>query len=125
MPQESDEYYAQYDAAIYEQPSSLAAVSGSWTIRNLSGAATGTLKVSANGSFTGFDILGCGYSGTISIIDSRDNAYRVNLNVSNCGAANGAYEGLAGLLSTFSANDTLEFTLSDSPFAEVSGITRF
>jgi hypothetical protein len=66
MPQETGEYYAQYDAAVYEQPSSLAAVSGKWTIRNLSGAATGTLMVSANGSFSGLDILGCGYSGAIS-----------------------------------------------------------
>ena len=103
----------------------MAAVSGSSTIRNLIGAAAGTLKVNANGSFSGSDILGCGYSGTKSIIDSRYNAYRVNLNVSNCGAANGAYEGLAGLLSTLSANDTLEFALSDPSFAEVNGITRF
>ena len=125
MPQEAGEYYAQYDAAIYEQPSSLAAVSGNWTIRNLSGAATGTLTVSGNGSFSGSDILGCRYSGAISLIDSRFNAYRVNLNVSNCSAANGAYEGLAGLLSTLSTNDTLEFALSDPSFAEVNGITRF
>ena len=60
-----------------------------------------------------------------SDIDHRHNAYRVNLNVSNCGVANGAYEGLAGLLSTFSANDTLEFALSDQSLAEVNGITRF
>jgi hypothetical protein len=44
-------------------------------------------------SFSGSDILGCGYSGAITIIDSRYNAYRMNLNVSNCGAANGGYEG--------------------------------
>jgi hypothetical protein len=125
MPQETGEYYAQYDAAIYEQPSSLAAVSGDWTIRNLSGAVTGTLRVSGNGSFSGSDSSGCGYSGTISMIDARYNAYRVNLNVSNCGVANGAYEGLAGLLSTLTANDTLEFVLSDPSFAEVNGITRF
>jgi hypothetical protein len=125
MPHETGQYYAKYDGAIYEQPSSLAAVSGSWTIRNLSGAATGTLRVNGNGSFSGSDISGCGYSGVISIIDSRYNAYRVNLNVSNCGVANGAYEGLAGLLSTFSANDTLEFALSDQSLAEVNGITRF
>ena len=49
LPGETGEYYAQYDAAIYEQPSSLAAVSGNWTIRNLSGAATGTLMVNTNG----------------------------------------------------------------------------
>jgi hypothetical protein len=125
MPQETGEYYARYDAAIYEQPSSFAAVSGSWTIRNLSGAATGMLRVNGNGSFSGADISGCGYFGAISIIDSRYNAYRVNLNVSNCGTANGSYEGLAGLLSTFSANDTLEFALSDQSFAEVNGITKF
>ena len=125
MPHETGQYYAQYDGAIYEQPSSLPAVSGSWTIRNLSGAATGTLRVNGNGSFSGSDISGCGYSGAISIIDSRYNAYRVNLNDSNCGVANGAYEGLAGLLSTFSANDTLEFALSDQSLAEVNGITRF
>jgi hypothetical protein len=125
VPQETGEYYPQYDAAIYEQPSSLAAVSGSWTIRNLSGAATGTVVVNGNGSFFGSDILGCRYSGTFTIIDSRYNAYRVNLNVSTCGAANGAYEGLACLLSTRSANDTLEFALSDPSFAEVNAITRF
>jgi hypothetical protein len=44
---------------------------------------------------------------------------------SQLGVANGAYEGLAGLLSTLSANDTLEFALSDQSFAEVNGITRF
>jgi hypothetical protein len=49
----------------------------------------------------------------------------VNLNVSNCGLANGAYEGLAGLLSTHSTSDTLEFALSAQSFAEVNGITRF
>jgi hypothetical protein len=125
LPGETGEYYAQYDAAIYEQPSSLAAVSGRWTIRNLSGAATGTLTVNANGSFSGSDDLGCGYSATISIIDSRYSAYRINLSVMNCGPANGAYEGLAGLLRTYSANDTLEFALSDQSFAEVNGITRF
>jgi hypothetical protein len=81
--------------------------------------------VNGNGSFSGSDISGCGYSGAISIIDSRYNAYRVNLNVSNCGVANGAYEGLAGLLSTLSTNDTLEFALSDPSFAQVNGITRF
>jgi hypothetical protein len=125
LPYETGEYYAQYDAAIYEQPSSLAAVSGSWTIRNLTGAATGTLVVNGNGSFAGSDILGCRYSGSIMIIDNRYNAYRVNLNVSTCGAADGAYEGLAGLLNTRSASDTLEFALSDPSFAEVSAITRF
>jgi hypothetical protein len=125
LPQETGEFYAQYDAAIYEQPSSLAAVSGRWTIRNLSGTATGVLTVNPNGSFTGSDSLGCGYSGTISIIDSRYNAYRVNLNVSNCGATSGAYEGLSGLTSTLSANDTLTFALSDPSFAEVNSITRF
>jgi hypothetical protein len=76
------EYYAQYDPAIYEQPSSLAAVSGSSTIRNLSGAAIGTLSVNGNGSFFGSDTSGCSYSGTIVIIDTRYNAYRVSLNVS-------------------------------------------
>jgi hypothetical protein len=125
LPGETGEYYAQYEAAIYEQPSSLAAVSGAWTIRNLSGGAAGTLKVNANGTFLGSDISGCGYSGAISIIDSRYNAYRVNLTVANCGVANGAYEGLAGLLSTHSGNDTLQFALSDPSFAEVNAITRF
>ena len=57
--------------------------------------------------------------------DGSPAAARVNLNVSNCSAANGAYEGLAGLLSTLSTNDTLEFALSDPSFAEVNGITRF
>ena len=61
----------------------------------------------------------------MNIIDSRYNAYRVNLNVGSCGVSSGAYEGLAGLLSTFSANDTFQFALSGANFAEVNAITRY
>ena len=50
---ETGSVYAKYDAAIYEQPSSLVAVTGIWRIRNLQGVAVGSLQVSANGSFSG------------------------------------------------------------------------
>src|SRR5204863_6571431 len=110
---ETGAYYAQYNALIYEQPSSLGAVAGTWAIRNAAGAAVGSLQVSASGSFSGSDDAGCHYTGTVSLIDTRYNAYRVNLTVSSCGAANGGYEGLAGFLSTFSPNDTFQFALSN------------
>ena len=122
---ETGSFYAGYDASVYERPSSLTAVGGGWRIRDLQGNAVGTLQVGANGSFTGSDSVGCGYSGTISIIDPRYNAYRVNLNVGSCGSATGPYEGLAGFDSTFSANDTLRFALSGATLAEVNAITRF
>jgi hypothetical protein len=118
-------FYAQYDAAIYEQPSSLALVEGTWTIRTTAGAAIGALQVAANGAFNGSASDGCGFNGTISLINTNYNAYRVNLNVANCGADSGAYEGLAHLITTFSPNDTFQFLLSNSNFAELNAITRF
>jgi hypothetical protein len=122
---ETGSFYAQYDASIYERPSSLAAVAGAWRIRNLQGAAVGSLQIAADGSFSGADLAGCAYNGSVSVIDPRYNAYRVNLNVGNCGIATGAYEGLAGLLSTLSTNDTFQFALSGANFGEVNAITRF
>src|ERR1051325_9874316 len=111
---ETGTFYAQYDAGIYERPSSLAAIAGAWNIRNLQGSVVGSLRIAVDGTFSGSDAAGCSYSGAVNIIDSRYNAYRVNLNVGSCGVSSGAYEGLAGLLSTFSANDTFQFALSRS-----------
>jgi hypothetical protein len=125
LQDETGEYYVSYDASIYEQPSAISLVSGAWTIRDLSGDAAGSLTVTSNGSFSGTDVLGCGYNGTISIINASYNAYHVALNVSNCGEINGAYSGLSYLFTSYNPNDSLRFELSSSFAIEINAITRF
>lgn len=119
------EFKATYDASIYERASSLAAVSGHWNIRDDNGNVAGSLTVASNGSFSGSDLLGCGYSGTVALIDARYNAYRIKLTVSNCGGSSGAYAGLAGLFDGRSTNDSLEFALASSSVSETAYITRY
>jgi hypothetical protein len=123
---ESGEYYAAYQASVYERASSLSLLSGTWTIRSVSnGSAVGTLQVGSLGTFTGSDISGCIYSGTISTISSAYNAYRINLSVSNCGLYSGAYEGLGGLFDGHSYEDSFQFELSSSSYIQTNYITRY
>jgi hypothetical protein len=75
-------------------PSSLDNLVGSWS--SLSGPAG--FDVASDGTIEGGDITSCEYGGSFSIIDSSVNAYRMNLDVSNCGEWSGAYTGLAAVL---------------------------
>jgi hypothetical protein len=119
------EFKATYQSAIYERASSLAAVSGSWTLRDGNGNAAGTLTVTSGGTFAGSDLFGCHYAGSVALIDTRYNAYRIRLTVSNCGSLSAQYAGLAGLYDGRSANDSLEFALSSASLSETAFITRY
>lgn len=119
------EFKATYDGSIYERPSSLAAVSGAWNIRDVNGNAAGSLNVSGSGSFNGSDLFGCLYSGTVSLIDQRYNAYRIHLTVSSCAGVSLQFSGLAGLFDGRSTNDSLEFALSSPSLSETAYITRY
>ena len=87
-----------YDA-LYDRDSSLEKLTGQWNDE------FGVMTVDPDGSFFEQDQFGCIYDGQASIIDVAYNAYRLAMTVSNCGADNGSYEGLAVLSDLVTADD--------------------
>ena len=98
--------------SIYERPSSIATVSDSWVYSET--GYTLSAVINSDGVISANDTTGCLYSGNISIINSSYNAYRVNFNVTSCSALNGNYSGLATLIDTLNANDTLVVGVSNA-----------
>lgn len=79
-----------YDT-LYERDSSLAAIAG-----NFRDVTTGAIvSINANGqAFAQNPSTGCVLNGTVSIIDSRYNAYRVEYTYSNCQGQNAILNGI-------------------------------
>ena len=95
---------------LYDSPSSTSLFDGfSWQGPKAGG---GTVSLSfSQGQFTGQDTNLCTYNGTISIIDSTHNVYRLNTTV-NCGTGSAGYNGL-GFFADIS-DDTFIFNISNS-----------
>lgn len=110
-----------YDA-LYDRDSSIPLVSGTWQ-----DDFGNTYTVDSQGSIFAQDSAGCVYSGNISVVNSAFNAYRVNLQVSNCGPINGSYNGLAVLDDFQSVGDdrVLIYQLSNVNFALTASLTKF
>lgn len=98
---------------IYERDSSLDRIQGSWSLTDATGL-TLVINIDASGGLLGTNSIGCGYAGDVSLIDSNVNAYRAALDVTFCGAFNGAYTGLATLIDSAALNDTLVFGVSNA-----------
>ena len=107
----------------YNRPSSLAAISANWTYTDTNGY-TLSVSIDAQGSITGGGSSGCTINGTASLIDPAHNAYDANITVSNCGAQNGTYTGVAALSDTVTANDTLEVIVTTPGLANMVELTR-
>ena len=102
---------------IYERTSSLSKLSGRWEFNDVHKSMTYYLNINSSGQITGGDstYYVCGINGTVSVISSSYNAYRVNVTLANCGTGNdGSYSGLAYLDDTVSLNDTFMFIISKS-----------
>ena len=108
--------------SLYERPSSLTEIVGNWT--DYSSGYYQTVTIDLNGNITSESIGGCIYSGNVSIIDSSHNIYHWNLNVNNCGAKSGVYNGLAILTDTDNKNDTLLASASNSTYSFVAELRR-
>lgn len=80
---------------IYEQPSSLDLLEGVWKYTDRDGL---SYEVSIeDGVIQGKDSDECKYSGQMSLINPKYNAYKIEMNISNCASVNGLYEGLSYL----------------------------
>lgn len=98
---------ADYNAALYEQPSSIFRLAGkagdseSWcgldfsTTNNNVVLALDIFNDGTQGIVNGSNIEGCGYTGAIDIIDPAFNLYGITLTASACEFLDGAYSGLA------------------------------
>jgi hypothetical protein len=82
----------------YESGSGLDQISGVWFFDLASsggGIYSVSLDIDPNGAIFGVNTAGCVFSGQMSTIDVRYNTYRPNIMISECGAFNGDYSGLA------------------------------
>jgi hypothetical protein len=118
---DSGSFSLTYDS-IYERPSSLSLISGNWILSEF--GYTFTVTINNAGVFSGNDTDGCVYNGTVSIINSSYNAYRINLTVSSCGTANGNYSGLAVLSDDVNVNDTLIYGVSNQNLSATGFLER-
>ena len=97
------EFYAL--PTLYRRGFALSAVTGSWNARNLVSGGGGTVNISATGSLSGSDSLGCGYSGQLTVPDEQFNLFRIEVTVSSCGVSNGVYEGYGAQFDYYSLDD--------------------
>lgn len=91
--------------SLYRRGISLPAISGNYSAFNLVSGATGSVSVSANGSLSGSDSLGCKYSGQFTLPDSDFNLLKVVVTISSCGASNGLYTGYGAQIDYYNLGD--------------------
>jgi hypothetical protein len=114
-------FYLTY-SSLYDRPSSLALVAGTWK-GSVEGYAN-TLTIDSGGNITGSSVSGCTYSGKVGIIDSSHNEYTLTLSIGNCGGRDGTYSGLAALTDVNAANDSFLASVSNSSYSYVASMSR-
>jgi hypothetical protein len=114
-------FYLTY-SSLYDRPSSLALVSGTWK-GSIEGYAN-TLTIDSVGNIDGSSTSGCTYSGNIGIIESSHNEYALTLSIGNCGGRDGLYSGLAALTDVNATNDSLLASVSNASYSYVASMTR-
>lgn len=70
-----------YNATLYETPSSLALVNGTWQYSDINSLYTLDLEIDSNGGITGNDTDGCDYVGNIEILKSERNLYQISVDI--------------------------------------------
>jgi hypothetical protein len=109
---------AMYDP-LYDAGSSVSLVQGIYSNAAWEGSPA-AFSIDANGALFLQAASGCVWTGEVSIIDQRYDAYRVAVTLANCGPLDGSYLGLAtytsatGNLKVIAANPALSVVLSVS-----------
>jgi len=119
---ESGTFDLDYDAD-YETDSSLALLTGVWTVYDDNLNPFATFTIDADGKFSGQNAVGCTSLGRISIIDARFNVYDITSTISNCAIA-GDYAGLGVLGQIVNPNDAFLFSVSNDMRALLLGLER-
>ncbi len=95
---------------IHQRPSTSSNFNGRWISYEETNTSLETDLQFSNGNFSGNDIFGCLYSGSVSPDDPTYNVYRVNVTVTNCVLEgtnyNGSYNGLGVLIDALFTDNT-------------------
>ena len=106
--------------ALYNQPSSLATIAG--TFGYTSGSYTVTYTISNTGAVSGSDTSGCTYSGNFSLVNASFNVYRLSA-TTNC--ATGTFTGLASYSARVGTTpDQILFVLTSNTDSFVDVVDR-
>jgi hypothetical protein len=111
-----------YNGFLYERPSSLPVVSGTWKGKILD--FNNAIHIDDNGAIIGVNTSGCTYGGHVSVIDPSFNIYSVHLDISTCSSDNGTYDGLGALADTSSTNDTFIIIISSPTVSLVASLSK-
>ncbi len=95
---------------LYDRSSALATVDGNYSSFDLFGVGDLTSFSVNNGVITSASASTCMGIGLITIIDANFNAYDVTLDVTNCSAFNGMYDGLGLIQDAFVLDDNKLFS---------------
>jgi hypothetical protein len=106
----------------FDETKTLSNVAGIWSATE--DLYTITVTIQNDGSFLGSDTDRCVYSGNIIDPDSSKNIFNSLVNISSCGAVNGAYTGLASLGTIAVVDDVLAITGTNSDFVFIVGLQR-
>jgi hypothetical protein len=118
---ETGSFNADYQATLYEQPSSFNRVSGIWSGLDFSTTNNNvvlTLPVRDDGSIIlGSNTDGCFYTGQIDIIDPAFNLYDISLTSTDCSFLDDIYTGLATLTQGINGNpDEFVYQIDNDSF---------
>ena len=84
-----------YMKQFYKGDSDLVHIAGGWVLRDENFAANGSVTVNRDGTLTGTTGAGCGLTGSVSLLDTGFNLYRITINVGACqGAGPATFTGL-------------------------------
>ncbi len=106
-------------SSAYEDGSSLDLLAGIWSYSQApagGGVYTYTMNLDNDGQLFATDTSGCVFNGQLAIVDDRFAVYAVAVTVSNCGAVDGNYDGLAYFASE-GAGDFLYLASDNGQFA--------
>ena len=102
----------------YDRSSDLATIAAVYTTFDIFGDPS-SFTIDAAGVITGQSNSGCVLNGQVSIIDAMFNAYDVSLEVANCGALDGMYDGLGTSQDDVAMDDTFVFAVFTAQMAIV------
>jgi hypothetical protein len=114
----SGSYNLSYQASLYQLPSTLATLEGSWVVEDSFGAIVTSFNFDGNGGVSGSTSSpDCSYTGQAAIIDLRFNVYGLSLNESctfpgSSGASTTVNATLSGLATLLPASTALGTTQS-------------
>jgi len=92
----SGNYNLTYSSFLYQQPSMLSLVVGSYAPGASKGSAQlASASIDAAGNFSASDAAGCSYAGTVAVVDPVYNAYQIN-GITQSGGGACSATGLSG-----------------------------